>query len=98
MDKSQFKVGSLNDLMELNELFAKFDTQLTNTCNKLEKTYYDMSKELNQQPNMLVEIQQARGAAKKVSIQDYLRDFTWDQIKFQRDKSLKILGQKIQGN
>ena len=41
MDKTQFKVGSLDQLMALNESAAKLDTQLDITCKKFEKVCFD---------------------------------------------------------
>jgi len=52
MDKTQFKVGSLDALMELMDLFAKFDNALTQSCNRSEKTYFDMAKTLNKNPEL----------------------------------------------
>ena len=52
MDKTQFKVGSLDALMELMDLFAKFDMQLTASCNRAEKTYFEMAKILNKNPEL----------------------------------------------
>lgn len=57
-----------------------------------------MCKTLDKNPDLVIEIEQARGRANKVSVEDYLKDFSWDCVKFQRDKPLKILGQKIQGS
>jgi hypothetical protein len=41
VDKTQFKVGSLDQLMALNESAAKLDTQLDITCKKFEKVCFD---------------------------------------------------------
>jgi hypothetical protein len=43
VDKTQFKVGSLDQLMALNESAAKLDMQLDITCKKFEKVCFDNS-------------------------------------------------------
>lgn len=47
MIKTEFKVGSLDQLMELMDSFSKTEVQLDNSCKRNEKVYYDMSKELD---------------------------------------------------
>jgi len=37
-----------------------------------------MCKTLNKNPDLVIEIEQARGRANKVSVEDYLKDFSWD--------------------
>lgn len=34
-------------------------------------------------------------AEEKKKVEDYIKEFKWDQVKFQMDKPLKIQGQKI---
>ena len=41
IDKSQFKIGSLDQLMALNESAAKLDTTVDLACKKLEKICFD---------------------------------------------------------
>lgn len=41
IDKSQFKIGSLDQLMALNESAAKLDTIVDLACKKLEKICFD---------------------------------------------------------
>ena len=83
--------------MELMDLFNKLDNALTQSCNRAEKTYMDMAKTLSKNPELKIEKEQARGRPQTVTVQEYLKDFHWDQVRFQRDKPLKIIGQKIQG-
>lgn len=33
-----------------------------------------------------------------MEVEDYIKQFKWDQVRFQMDKSLKILGTKIQAS
>jgi len=47
VDKTQFKVGSLDQLMELMDTFNKYDQTLDQSCKKNEKMYFEMAKELN---------------------------------------------------
>jgi hypothetical protein len=37
VDKSKFKIGTLDQLMELNEALVKVDQTLDSTCKKMEK-------------------------------------------------------------
>lgn len=57
-----------------------------------------MCKTLDKDPKLVIEIEQARGRAKTMSVEEYLQAFQWDTVRFQMDKPLKILGQKIQGS
>ena len=56
MDKTQFKVGSLDQLMELMDIFAKYDTLLDASCKRNEKMYVEVCKELNKQANLVIEV------------------------------------------
>ena len=42
IDKSRFKVGTLDSLMELNETLIKVDQNLDSTCKKIEKQAKEM--------------------------------------------------------
>ena len=41
VDKTQFKIGSLDQLMTLNETSSKLDTQLDGACKKFERVCFD---------------------------------------------------------
>ena len=50
-------VGSLDQLMELMDIFAKFDLQLDASCKRNEKMYFDMCKTLEKEPKLVIELQ-----------------------------------------
>lgn len=84
--------------MELMDVFSKNDTQLDASCKRNEKMYTEMCKELNKNANLVIEVASGkRGGSQQVSVEDYIKNFKWDQVRFQMDKSLKVLGAKIQG-
>ena len=45
MNKGSFKVGSLDQLMELIEVFQKYEVAVTATCFRAEKLFNDMQKD-----------------------------------------------------
>lgn len=99
VDKTQFKVGSLDQLMELMDTFSKYDLVIDGACKRNEKMYIDLCKDKNQEPDLKLEVNsgQRRGQANKmVTVAEYMQTFKWDQVRFQMDKSLKALGTKIQ--
>jgi len=84
--------------MELMDIFSKIDTLVESSCRKNEKMYFEMCKELKKNPNLVLEVSTSRrGGSKKVSVEEYIQGFKWDSGRFQVDKSLKVLGAKIQG-
>ena len=62
VDKSKFKIGTLDQLMELNESLVKVDQTLESTVKKMEKTVFEIealyraSKENNRIKEPFVEI------------------------------------------
>ena len=85
--------------MELLDIFAKYDLTVDAACKRNERMYYEICKEKNQEPDLKPEVAQAgrRGQAnQQVDVKKWITTFKWDQVRFQMDKSLKILGQKIQ--
>ena len=95
IDKKQFKVGSLDQLMQMMDEFAKQDIILEASLKRNEGVYLATAEELNQEAKLQIE-RQVRGGKKDVaSIEDYLKNFKWDTHKFPMDKSLKIIGTKI---
>lgn len=65
VDKKQFKVGSLDQLMEMMDSFAKQDTQLEASCRRNETVYLSTAEELNQEAKLRIE-RQARGGKKEI--------------------------------
>lgn len=56
-----------------------------------------MAKELNQQPNLTIEmISNDKGDRKQFPIADYIKNFQWDNGRFQMNKSMPVLATKIQ--
>ena len=68
-------MGSLDQLMELMDIFAKYDMQLGQSCKRNEKMYFEMCNTLNQEPKLVIEVEQRRGAAKAVGIEQFLKSF-----------------------
>lgn len=58
--------------------------------------YFDICKDLNQPAKLIIEVSGNRGASEQVEVESYIKNFKWDQVRFQMDKSLKVLGAKIQ--
>lgn len=49
IDKHNFKIGSLDQLMALNETCMKLDGQLENVCKKVEKVAFETMPDANSQ-------------------------------------------------
>jgi hypothetical protein len=74
-DKSQFKVGSLDQLMELMDTFAKLDTSIDGSCKRYEKIYKEMNKELelpDTQMSIEIEDPSRQGPPRKIAIEKYV--------------------------
>jgi hypothetical protein len=82
VDKTQFKVGSLDQLMELMDIFSKYDQQIDASCKRNEKMYFDICKELNQPAKLNIEISGNRGRSEQVDVEAYIKNFKWDQVRF----------------
>ena len=94
--KDIFKVGSLDQLMELVDVFAKNEVLVDASCKRNEKLYFEMAQELNiKDAQLQIDVPQNRGESQKMKVLDYIKNFKWDIIRFQTDKSLNILGAKI---
>jgi uncharacterized protein (DUF2249 family) len=95
MDKSQFKIGSLDDLMELMDTFSKYDVQIDASVKKNEKMFFEVCKELQMGKETLTiekKDPHKKGETIQVSVADYIKNFKWDQVRFATDKSLKVIG------
>ena len=79
MDKSRFKIGTLDSLMELNESLSKVDATLDATVKKVEK----QAKELLPS-DLYIELSQTQ----KLTVIDYIKNFKWEETKFSRARSL----------
>ena len=80
--------------MQLMDSFNKLDTALDSSCRRNERMFFDISKELNKKQSLYIEISGQR-EPQQLEVEEYIKTFKWDQVRFQMDKSLKILGQKI---
>ena len=49
-------MGSLDQLMELMDTFAKYDMIVDGSCKRNEKMYHDICKEKNQDPDLKIEV------------------------------------------
>ena len=71
--KKQFKVGSLDQLMELMDVFAKYEIQIDNSCKRNEKMYFDVCKELNKQPSLKMEVPSGRrGQMDTIDVEQFI--------------------------
>lgn len=75
VENSQFKVGSLDMLMSLNESSSKLDNTLDKTCKKFEKICFETgSNEIKYQDPM--------DESRIKDYKEYIQTFTWDSRKF----------------
>lgn len=79
LEKGRFKIGTLDSLMELNETLAKVDQTLDSTVKKIEKQANEMYK-----GDLRIEVTKAQ----QVDVFDYIKNFSWDDNKFNRGRSL----------
>jgi len=85
--------------MELMDTFSKYDALLDSSCKRNEKMYYEVAKELGKPADLKIEVSAGRRGQgnQTLPVEDYIQSFRWDQVRFQMDKSLKVLGAKIAG-
>lgn len=76
VDKSKFKIGTLDMLMELNETLVKVDMTLDATTKKMEK----LAKEISSK-EIFVEIS-GKGGKQQLHPMDYIKNFVWEQTKY----------------
>lgn len=81
--KDIFKVGSLDQLMELVDAFSKYEILVDGSCKRNEKLYFDLAQELNMKDAQLqIDVPQNRGESQKIKVADYIKNFKWDIIRF----------------
>ena len=56
MKKTQFKIGSLDQLYELMDTFAKYETALDGSCRKNERLFYELKAELNSDLDLEIDL------------------------------------------
>jgi len=86
LDKSKFKIGTLDMLVKLNDALVKVDSHLESIIKKIQKQSEDISKDLK----LKIETSDAT-----VEIVDYLQSFQWDDTKYPRSRALVDIAQVI---
>ncbi|TNV74115.1 hypothetical protein FGO68_gene17105 [Halteria grandinella] len=86
VDKSKFKIGTLDQLMELNETLVKVDSTLDSTCKKMEKIARETATN-----DTFVEVPD-KG---KVNPFEYVKTFQWENRKYTQGKSLLEIAASI---
>jgi len=51
VNKANFKVGSLDQLMEMMDTFQKYESGVAASCARAEKTFFDIAEEINEPKN-----------------------------------------------
>ena len=72
---------------------------LDSACKRNEKMYIELCGAKSLEVDLKLEVSSGarRGqGSKNVTVAEYIKDFKWDQVRFQMDKSLKALGARIQ--
>lgn len=91
LDKSQFKIGTLDQLVKLNDALVKVDLTLESIIRKIQKQSEEVSKDLKLQ---------IETSDSTLDISDYIQSFIWDDTKFPRSRSLidiaQIISEKMQ--
>lgn len=102
MDKSKFKIGTLDQLMELNETLVKVDQTLESTVKKMEKVVFEIealyrnAKENNLIIEPFVEIPvPGQSERQQVKFDIYVKNFSWESMKYTQSRSLVELAGKI---
>jgi len=103
VEKNQFKCGSLDELMSLNDQFQKFELSIDGSCKRIEKVAFDLFNEVqagekdNQQAKPVFELKISQQVkigmdAVQISVDEYLAKFQWDTAHYAYDKALSELG------
>lgn len=96
VQKQSFKCGSLDQLMKLNDDFQKMETMVDSSCKRVEKQYTELVGELNMPVDLKVKLVRGPGNQyQDVQIEEYLKNFQWDSVQYQYDKTLEYLGMKV---
>ena len=54
--KTEFKIGSLDQLMELMDTFQKYETQLDASCKRNEKLFFELREELKSEMDLDIDM------------------------------------------
>lgn len=78
-DKSKFKIGTLDQLVKLNDALVKVDNHLETIIRKIQK----QSEEISQDLKLKIETSDSTS-----EITEYVQQFQWDDTKYPRSRSL----------
>jgi V-type H+-transporting ATPase subunit C len=90
VEKTSFKVGSIDTLMQLNEQTSKIDSKIENICRKIETT-------ARSGPNTSA-LKYKLPDEKEVTYKEYIQNFSWNTAKYSQNKSLTELFEVIEKN
>ena len=85
-EKSKFKIGTLDQLVKLNDALVKVDLSLESVIRKIQKQSEDISSDLK----LKIETSDAT-----LDMADYIQSFQWDDTKFPRSRALIDIAQII---
>jgi hypothetical protein len=88
VEKTSFKVGSIDTLMQLNEQTSKIDSKIENICRKIEQTARSNPK------TQVLKFSMPDG--KEVTYKEYIQNFSWNTTRFSQNKSLTELFEVIE--
>ena len=86
LDKSKFKIGTLDQLVKLNDALVKVDYNLEGVIRKIQKQASDVSADLK----LKIETQDST-----MEVNEYIEQFQWDDTKYPRTRSLIEISQII---
>lgn len=92
IDKKQFKIGSLDLLMQLNESSARVDASLDGLVKKLEKIELDTRGD-KEKGHLTYKVNYA---GKGIPYTQYVREFKWDMLKYPTKRNMNELTLIIQ--
>lgn len=65
--KTEFKIGSLDQLMELMDTFSKYEKALDQSCLKNEELFFELRSELNSDMELDIDLK-VKGANKTLTV------------------------------
>ena len=86
IDKSKFKIGTLDQLVKLNDALAKVDYNLEGVIRKIQKQAAEVSSDLK----LKIETQDST-----MEVRDFVESFQWDDTKYPRTRSLVEIAQIV---
>ena len=86
IDKSKFKIGTLDQLVKLNDALAKVDYNLEGVIRKISKQAQDVSADIK----LKIETQDST-----MEVKEFIEQFQWDDTKYPRTRSLVEIAQIV---